>query len=263
MRHLFLIGLACFLFCNDSSLFASDCEYIWQGPPGPQGPTGSMGPRGDHGFAGPAGRNGLNGMNGQPGPQGAQGCQGPRGFQGLRGPQGPKGPRGCMGEMGPTGPTGETGPTGFCNFPAFASRYSTTSDINIGLDVVLPLENIVTGEAFPNALWSAPVGGFVTIPASGIYEITWIVNVDYMHDADLSIGLSINGGTTIVPLTQAGVSTDNNLTAGYLVGTAILPLNAGAQVGAVNKGSPLNAIALSNNGITASSYTLLLVRRGE
>jgi Collagen triple helix repeat (20 copies) len=260
MRRLLLIGLIGFLSLHASN----DCSPPLQGPPGPPGPTGFVGERGAAGYPGPAGRNGQNGQNGQPGPQGAQGCQGPRGFQGPAGHIGCTGPKGCMGPMGPTGPTGATGPTGFCDCPTVAARYYYKQNIKRLGNKALPLDPGDPVESFPLGLWGPPVvnpdGYFVTIPMKGTYEIMWIVNVDYLIGANVSIGLSINGTNVPAINTQAGLFTDHVVSSGYLVGTAILFLNTGAQVGAVNVGDLLYALALPG---PASSYTLLIVRRGD
>lgn len=245
------------------NLSSCPCEEISQGPPGPPGPTGPQGVRGDQGIAGPPGRNGMNGVNGPAGPQGAQGCQGPRGLQGSDGPEGCTGTRGCMGPMGPIGQTGATGPTGCLVHPAFAARYYLTQSTQISTTSVLPLNTSQPVESFPSSAWSAPQGsGFVLIPKSGIYEIIFIVTVDLSSNPGISVGLSIDGTVAVVAFTQAGVTTD--MTSAYFMGTGVFKLQEGALVGAINVGNPLNIVALTNGiGVTASSYTLLLVRRGR
>lgn len=93
------------------------------GARGPAGPAGAAGP------TGPAGASGPPGPVGPAGADGATGPVGPAGRDGATGPTGPVGPAGPAGPTGATGATGPEGPAGPLGNRAYASFYSTATQV--------------------------------------------------------------------------------------------------------------------------------------
>jgi hypothetical protein len=118
-------------------------------------------------------------------------------------------------------------------------------------------------EAFPSVEWDPPVlGGFVRVPRDGVFVVIFKIIADFGINNEISVGISIGGTPAIVALTQSGISTDS--TSGYFTGTGIFRLHAGDRVGAINVGSDLDIVALTNQAeLIASSYTLLIYRIGD
>lgn len=90
---------------SDGKAVATNVSAV-TGAQGPVGPQGEKGEKGDPGAMGPAGPAGPAGASGSMGPAG------PSGANGSNGPQGPAGPTGATGATGAQGPKGETGTVG-------------------------------------------------------------------------------------------------------------------------------------------------------
>lgn len=243
------------------------CGGFIQGRTGPRGPEGPSGPKGDPGAQGPAGRNGRNGLQGLQGPQGAVGCTGPRGCEGCPGERGPLGPVGPTGPTGPTGMTGLTGPA--ASLSSMIATYAVYSNFTGGTfsnTGFLPLGTLVSSSAG----WGSDVNGVVTIPISGNYEITWMVNL--LDDSGSSFSTSItfqlvNGGAIPFSNTQFGIfihpSMIGEIDTRIVSGTSILPLSVNNTVALynLNTGFTIESTpTLTPPPPQSSAYTLKLVK---
>lgn len=179
-------------------------KLTWNQP----GATGPAGPRGATGKKGPAGATGATG------PRGALGAAGPAGPAGAGGTPGPTGPQGPAGPAGPTGPAGDAGPQG----PAATALTEWTQQVVASL-------KLQSGNP-------EPVATSITIPTTGVYEISGTVDVDVPAngwpvcgvEADLGRGNStlMNGQSGFGPVTgearvQIPVDTTLRLTQGTLI----------------------------------------------
>lgn len=242
--------------------YKSGCSNHIIGRTGPRGPDGPPGPKGDPGAQGPPGRNGRNGLQGVQGAQGPIGCTGPRGCEGFPGDRGPIGPSGPTGPTGPTGPSGPTGPAGSVLTYAVYSAFTIGGLVTPGAAVPLSGSPVQSGGGFMSAM-----GGYVTIPSSGYYEITWIYN---LFDAastgpslvDVSFGLNIDGAMTLAN-TQFGITMQNESMPNYsrhVSGTTFQMLSAGSRVAVVNTSIYTIFLLSSSSGTFASAYTLKFVK---
>ncbi len=155
--------------CNDGC----DDENCEVGPMGPQGIAGLSGPQGSEGLLGSQGNTGQQGTDGT-GPQGQPGTDGtgPQGQPGTDG-TGPQGEQGQQGIFGPQG--GHGGPQGYIYI---IGRFLTPTPIP---EVFGPLPTTVVAPLNGPIVYSSPGwsenGGEVKTPQSGVYLVTYSVNV--------------------------------------------------------------------------------------
>ncbi|MGG0258280.1 BclA C-terminal domain-containing protein, partial [Bacillus mycoides] len=172
------------------------------------GPTGDTGATG---VTGPTGDTGATGVTGPTGDTGATGVTGPTGDTGATGVTGPTGDTGATGVTGPTGATGGTGA-----FPiGYVYQLATIADATVVGGADIPFSN------------NGPLNGIthtagtttVTVPAAGVYEIEFIVNIT--AGIGSQIGIAVNGtvdASTVYPVLVA---------TGGISGQAQLSLSAG------------------------------------
>ena len=98
---------------------------------------GARGPAGPAGAAGPAGPTGASGAPGPVGPAGADGADGIDGADGATGPAGPVGATGATGATGPQGPAGPLGNRAYASFYSTATQVLNTSGGNVNPAPVL------------------------------------------------------------------------------------------------------------------------------
>ncbi|MCQ6343325.1 collagen-like protein, partial [Bacillus cereus] len=145
------------------------------------------------------------------GDTGATGVTGPTGDTGATGVTGPTGDTGATGVTGPTGATGGTGA-----FPiGYVYQLATIADATVVGGADIPFSN------------NGPLNGIthtagtttVTVPAAGVYEIEFIVNIT--AGIGSQIGIAVNGtvdASTVYPVLVA---------TGGISGQAQLSLSAG------------------------------------
>ncbi|MGG0323635.1 BclA C-terminal domain-containing protein, partial [Bacillus mycoides] len=173
--------------------------------------TGPTGDTGATGVTGPTGDTGATGVTGPTGDTGATGVTGPTGDTGATGVTGPTGDTGATGVTGPTGATGGTGA-----FPiGYVYQLATIADATVVGGADIPFSN------------NGPLNGIthtagtttVTVPAAGVYEIEFIVNIT--AGIGSQIGIAVNGtvdASTVYPVLVA---------TGGISGQAQLSLSAG------------------------------------
>ena len=187
-----------------------------QGAQGPQGIPGTPGIQGIQGIAGLNGTNGvdgINGTNGVDGINGTNGVQGIQGIQGVAGPQGETGPQGAVGPTGPQGPQGIQGIQGIAglNGTNGVDGINGTNGVlvsnfihayAVGAREVLANGSIQFSNSVVNSgnstIWSADGINFI-IPATGVYEIKFMINADGSDLGDpapANIGVDISDATT-------------------------------------------------------------------
>ncbi len=179
--------------------------------------------------------NGATGPMGPTGPTGATGPTGPTGPTGATGATGATGPTGATGATGPTGPTGEVS-------TASATIYnSTTQDIDSNTPLTIPTvltnNNLIVGN---NA---------ITVPSSGTYLISYMVNEANDATGSDHIGIAIND--VVVEGTTRIISQDYSTGGIY-----ILNLNARDKISLV----PVVSTATVFWGTGGPSVSLTVVK---
>jgi Collagen triple helix repeat (20 copies) len=239
-----------------------DCSRPMRGPPGPPGPIGPPGPKGPKGKQGPTGVDGLDGLAGSPGPSGPQGCPGYAGPRGPKGDTGAPGPQGAPGNEGLVGPMGPKGPMGPCNCVKPFARFANFTTQIVGVDEILPL-------GLPDPVeqlgWiQGQSGGVVTLPETGVYLVTWIVNVRLELDEEEAdfynaiIALQAASSTT-----ATGTIVNGSPESAEVVGVSLQYLFAGNTVALVNHSlQPIEIVTAPNGLNVGASYTLKLTKLG-
>ena len=181
-----------------------------QGVAGPQGETGPQGDVGPQGETGPQGVVGLDGPQGAVGPVGPQGIPGTPGLNGVDGIPGTPGLNGVDGINGTNGVDGINGTNGVDGINGtngvlvsnFIHSYA------VGAQEVLANFSIQFSKSVVNSgdstIWSKDGINFI-IPATGIYEIKFMINAD---GNDLGDSAPANIAVDITDATTPFVTTD-------------------------------------------------------
>jgi hypothetical protein len=176
---------------------------------------------------------------GATGPDGATGPSGPRGTRGLEGAAGPVGP---VGPEGPPGPAGPAGP--LPDYPAL-SMLSTVPPSNAQSTLTVPF-NVATVE---REEWNAPANA-VTVPAAGIYSVTYQVVVAATPETGTpNIAVDVNiDGSPYAASNQTWFSITNGTYA--FQRTVLIPLETGQTVSLVctSTGSTLTLVPFMQYG---------------
>lgn len=131
---------------------------------------------------------GLKGEKGDTGPAGIQGPAGPIGNVGPKGEIGPTGPTGPQGERGLQGPIGIKGQPG--GIAAYAERFFNTKETKeFAADVETVLKLDKTG---PNLNITYLPDNAITIDELGVYKIDYLLTVEPLLDAVLTIAVRRN-----------------------------------------------------------------------
>lgn len=200
---------------------------------------------GIYGIIGPTGPKGEQGIPGIQGLQGEVGAQGEIGPQGPQGEIGPTGPRGDIGPQGPTGVKGETG-----GVAAYAERYmhkQSTEVLQANVEKVLQLDTV---GPILNATYTPE--NAITIDEIGIYKIDYLLTVEPLGDAVLTIAVKCNDSI----ISGSDISGDG--TADYfteLSGTVISQLNPDDVLTLVIKVD--KSASLSFNGSTNAKLSIM------
>jgi hypothetical protein len=200
------------------------------------------------GAAGAKGDQGLKGDKGDTGAVGPTGATGAVGAAGAKGDQGLKGDKGDTGAVGPTGATGAVGATGAqgASEPIYFGQFGT-SIISSNVTTQVTLDEIYYVSAGISLADSD-----MQVGADGVYEISWMANVQSISGGNPELYVAINGNAV-------NFSGEVIAVAGAYSGQAIVSLNAGDKIKILNAGGSLTLL----QGAHSKGFTVIIKRLSE